>query len=188
MKSLGIAVVIGLLVLAGIIGGWMFIMNVQTDNKEIDKRTEFEAQEQVCKGFSAKMFNILKEKAKVSDKYKEGFKDIYKLLVEGREGGELMKFVQEANPNFDISLYKDLMASIEIERNGFFNEQKKLIDIHAEHTRLLKKFPTKFFIDDDVKLIELKVITSAATKEVYATGEDNGVDLFDDNKQDTTKK
>ena len=96
-----------------------------------------------------------------------------------------MKWVTESNPTFDASMYKDLMKSIEIERTGFFNEQAMLIDLQREHAAYIKKAPNRWFLDSNLKPVEIKVITSEATKETYATGEENDIELFE---KDTTKK
>jgi len=127
------------------------------------------------------MWKILKQKAGVTDQYKNAFKEIYPKLIEGRYSqgdGSLMKWVQESNPTFDASMYKDLMKSIEIERTGFFNEQSILIDMQREHKTYLLKAPSRWFLDDNLKPVEIKVITSSKTDEVYRTGKEDDIDLF----------
>lgn len=164
------------------------VMNFSTQNTEIDLRTRTEAQNKKCEAYFDKMWKILKQKAQVTDQYKNAFKEIYPKLIEGRYSqgdGSLMKWIQESNPEFDASMYKDLMKSIEIERTGFFNEQSLLIDLQREHEAYLKKVPNRWFLSSDLKPVEIKVITSASTKDAYRTGEENDVELFD---KDTTKK
>ncbi len=163
------------------IGISLFIMNISYDNKEIELRTEGEAQEKKCEAYFDKMWKILKQKAGVTDQYKNAFKDIYTGLIAGRYSqgdGTLMKWIRESNPSFDASLYKDLMNSIESQREGFFNEQSRLIDIKAQHEMLIKKAPSNWFIDSGIKPLEIKIITSESTKNTYETGEENEVDLF----------
>jgi hypothetical protein len=128
------------------------------------------------------MWKILKQKAGVTDQYKQAFNEIYPKLIEGRYSkgdGSLMKWITESNPQFDASMYKDLMKSIEVERTGFFNEQSVLIDMQREHSAFLQKVPNRWFLSANLKPVEIKVITSADTKETYSTGEENNVDLFD---------
>ena len=178
MKTIIIAVLIGLFVSFGL---YIFIANMNIDNTEIDLRTSVEAQEKKIENYYDKMWKILKQKAGVTEQYKDSFKEIYVPLIEGRYSkgdGSLMKWVTESNPTFDPSLYKDLMQSIEIERTGFYTEQNVLIDLQREHKNLLRKAPSGWFIDSDILPIEIKIITSALTKDVVATGEDNDVDLF----------
>lgn len=135
-----------------------------------------------CEAYFDKMWKILKQKAGVTDQYKQAFSEIYPKLIEGRYSkgdGSLMKWITESNPQFDASMYKDLMKSIEIERNGFFNEQSVLIDMQREHAVYIKKVPNRWFLSSNLKPVEIKIITSGATKETYRTGEENDIDLFD---------
>lgn len=160
----------------------MVSMNFSTQNTEIDLRATTEAQNKKCEAYFDKMWKILKQKAGVTDQYKQAFMEIYPKLIEGRYSkgdGSLMKWITESNPSFDTSLYKDLMKSIEVERTGFFNEQTTLIDMAREHEVFLKKWPNRWFLSSDLKPVEIKVITSADTKETYRTGEENEIDLFD---------
>lgn len=160
----------------------IFSMSISTENTEIDLRTTTVAQNKKCEAYFDKMWKILKQKAGVTDQYKQAFNEIYPKLIEGRYSkgdGSLMKWITESNPQFDASMYKDLMKSIEIERTGFFNEQSILIDMQREHEAYLKKAPNRWFLSSDLKPVEIKVITSADTKETYRTGEENNVDLFD---------
>lgn len=160
----------------------VFSMNISTGNTEIDLRTTTEAQNKKCEAYFDKMWKILKQKAGVTDQYKQAFVEIYPKLIEGRYSqgdGSLMKWITESNPQFDASMYKDLMKSIEIERTGFFNEQSILIDMQREHAAYLKKAPNRWFLSSDLKPVEIKIITSADTKEAYRTGEENDIELFD---------
>ena len=59
-----------------------------------------------------------------------------------------MKWIKESNPNFDVSLYKDLMQSIEIQRSEFQTSQERMLDIIREHETLVKTYPAKWFISD----------------------------------------
>jgi len=172
LSLIGVALFMGLII---------FVMNISIGNKEIDLRQQTIAQNKKCEAYFDKMWKILKQKAGVNDQYKEAFKEIYPKLVEGRysnDSGTLMKWIQESNPDFDASLYKDLMKSIEIERTGFFNEQASLIDMQREHKTYLYKAPARWFLDDNLKPVEIKVITSAETDRVYSTGQENNIDLF----------
>ncbi len=182
------AIVIGVSVFIGLFLIIIVSMNFSTQNTEIDLRTITLAQNKKCEAYFDKMWKILKQKAGVTDQYKQAFSEIYPKLIEGRYSkgdGSLMKWVTESNPTFDASMYKDLMKSIEIERTGFFNEQSYLIDKQREHESFIKKAPNRWFLNDTIKPVEIKIITSLSTKEAYATGEENDVELF---QKDSTKK
>lgn len=167
--------IVGFLLIVG------FFMNISIDNKERTLREGVIAQNQKCEAYFDKMWKVLKQKAGVTDQYKDAFMKIYPQLIEGRYSqgdGSLMKWIQESNPNFDNSLYQSLMNSIEVEREGFFNEQSTLIDRQREHKLYLINAPSRWFLSDTLKPVEIKIITSAKTKEVYSTGEENDIELF----------
>lgn len=178
MKKTGL-IVTGLVV--AVLAIIITIYGFSISNQEIKLKNLALAQQENCKSYFDKMFKILQQEAGVADQYKESFKEIYPKLMEGRYGSEkgnaLMKWVQESNPNFDISLYSKLMNSIEAQREGFFNEQKKLISINNEHRNLLETAPSKFFVGGRDTL-SIQIITSLKTKNVYSSGEENDIDLF----------
>lgn len=179
-NSVKLLAVIGIIILSiGLVWGGMYW---SSNNTEITLNEKVKAQLQVREAFFDAMWKIINQKAQVAEQYKESFKEIYPKLIEGRygdeKGGTLMKWITESNPTFDISLYKDLSASIEAERKGFFMEQKKLIDINREYVTFKKKIPASWFVGDrpDVEFI---IIESDKTKEVFKTGVENDVQLFD---------
>jgi hypothetical protein len=165
----------GLAALAFII----FMMYATTSNKEVRLRNKGGAQEQLCKNNFDNMFKTIAQVAQVSEQYKESFKEIYIPLIEGRYKDQnlLMKWVTESNPNFDTKLYDKLVDIIESKRNGFEMEQKKLVSILEDHNNLLETMPSSWFVGGRPHL-QITFITSAKTKEVYRTGEDNDLDLF----------
>lgn len=173
-----IVAMVGVIVLVvGMIVGMMW---VTTSNSEIRLRTQIKAQQTSCTVVFDNTWKIISQKAQVSDKYKEAFKDIYPKLMEGRygnaRGGALLSFITESNPNFDVSLYKDLMNAIEAQRNTFTREQNKLIDLKREHDTLLQTFPSSMFVGSR-STIEIQIVTSGKTKEAFSTGEENDVKL-----------
>ncbi len=88
------------------------IWAISVSNKEKTIKLTGEAQQTTCEAFFSNMWEILKTKAGVANEYREAFKEIYPQLIEGRYSqgdGTLMKWIQESNPNFDTSLYKDLI-------------------------------------------------------------------------------
>jgi hypothetical protein len=177
MKSGFVLGIVALVVLVGV----FFLMSISYKTQEVQVRNAAVAQQKSCEAFFDKMWKILQQKAQITDQYKEAFKEIYPALMEGRygneKGGSLMKWVQESNPSFDVSLYKDLMASVEAERTGFFREQNKLIDLKREHDNLLDQPVSGFFLGGKQK-IEIIIVTSTRTGQAFATGKDDDVDLY----------
>jgi len=150
------------------------------NNKEVALRTQADAQVKKIETTHDEMWKVLSEQASVSDNYKEAFGKIYKDIISSRYDkgdGSLMKFIKEANPNFDTKLYDKVMNSIEIQRTAFKNTQDRLSDIIREHQTLLNSYPSKWFISN-TKPIEQKVISSSKTKKVMETGLDDDVDIF----------
>jgi len=97
MKNLIIVVCCGLF---ATVAFSLFMMNISYDNQEIELRVDAQAQEKKCEAYFDKMWKILKQKAQVTDQYKDAFKDIYIGIMEGRYSkgdGTLMKWIQENN-------------------------------------------------------------------------------------------
>lgn len=160
-----------------------FVTRMSYSNEEISQRNAVNAQQEVCKAFQDKMWKTLQQKAQVSSQYKDAFKDIYVSIMDGRykdgKNDALLRFVKESNPQFDIKLYADLSDAIETQRQLYFEEQKKLIDMNREYTSYIQREPQSWSIFLGKKpLIPIIIITSSTTKEVYATGEENDVNLF----------
>lgn len=159
----------------------VFIMwVVSVINTEVRLRNSGLAQQEVCTAFFDKMWKVINQEAQVSNQYKEAFKEIYIPLIEGRYSkgdGSLMKWITEHNPTFDTRLYEKLMISIEAQREGFFMEQKKLVDIDREHKTFRQTIPNKFLIGNKSDL-NITIITSETTDKVYETGQENDINLF----------
>ena len=170
-------VVIALLAIGGIT---IFSSYVSYNNKEVSLRAQSDAQIKVIEGYHDAMWKIISQKAQVSNEYRAGFDSIYTHIISGRYSqgdGSLMKWIQESNPSFDASLYKDLMNTIEVQRIAFKNAQEKEIDIIREHETLLKTMPSCWFISDK-RPIEYTVVSSTKSKMTMETGLDDDVELF----------
>ena len=95
------------------------------NNSEVALRNEVEANIQDLENVYDKMWKIISQKAQISQEYKSSFDEIYTHIMDARYDkgdGTLMKWIQESNPNFDVSLYKDLAQSVEILRTEFANK------------------------------------------------------------------
>lgn len=175
-KIIGICIAVILVIGVGSAVGMYFSYN----NTDARLRAQVEAQRGKVEGVHDKMWKVLQQKAQVSNEYKDAFAEIYPELIEGRYSqgdGSLMKWITEANPTFDTSLYKDLMLSIELLRTEFEKTQSRLIDMIREHNVLLNTVPSKWFIANKEK-IEYTIISSTQTKIVMQTGIDDNISLF----------
>lgn len=99
----------------------LVIMYFSYNNKEIALRKEAEVQRGKIETVRDRMFQIVREQANVSSEYREAFEKIYPEIISGRyqNGGEMMKWIQEANPQFDTRLYQTVSNSIEVQRTAF---------------------------------------------------------------------
>jgi len=173
----------GIIILVSVLGLTIIfaIVGFSASNKEVSLRSQIEAQKEVCEAYYDKLWKVISQKAQVAEQYKSAFKEIYPALIEGRygneKGGTLMKWITESNPTFDLSLYKDLMSSIEAERAGFFMEQKRLVDLNNEHRIVRRTFPSSVFTGSrpDITIV---IVSSDATKNVMKTGLENDIELF----------
>ena len=126
------------------------------------------------------MWKTLKQEAGVTDQYRKTFEEIYPKLIAGRysqDGKELMKFIQESNPEFDTRLYDKLMQSIEAQRAYFASSQQRMLDIIRERETLLEQMPSCWFISNKSK-IEYEVISSTASKDTMVSRREDDVELF----------
>jgi len=162
------AVMFGLVVM----GLW-----ISANNKEKSLRNQAAAQQKICQVVFDETWKIINQKCQVKDSYKDSFKEIFTGIMEGRysnaRGGSLMSWIQEANPNFDSSIFKDIMVSIEAQRHKFTGAQSTLVDIKREHDNLRTMFPSSIFVGGKPAL-EIIVVTSTNTEEIFKMGvEDN---------------
>jgi hypothetical protein len=98
----------------------------------------------------------------------------------------MMQWIQEHNPQFDTSLYKQVMTSIEAQRESFHTTQVELIDLSRQHNTLLKKFPGNWFLSD-VPPIKIPVIVNDATDKAFKSGKEAMPELFPRKKKDSIK-
>lgn len=157
----------------------LLIMFFTYNNKEIYLRKEADAQRKKIESTHDKMWKVIKQKAEVSDKYRETFERVYPEIIAGRysDGSSAMKWIQEANPNFDTSLYNDLMQAIEIQRTHLHNAQTRMLDVIRERASLIESYPSRWFITNKSE-IEYEVISSTHTHDVVETHVDDDVDVF----------
>ena len=160
---------LGIIIVALIIT--YFVLN----NEEITLRKASEAQHKVIESIHDTMWKIIKEKANVSEKYRKTFESVYPDIIAGRyKDASNMRWIHEDNPNFDNSLYEDLMQAIEVQRMHFSEAQQRMVDIVREHDTLINSMPHKWFISNRTP-IEYVVIASDKTKEVMQTRIDNDI-------------
>lgn len=172
-----ILTIIIVVVLGAIVGG----SYISYHNTWTDKNNLYEEQLEVDKVIYDEVWKVIKQQASVSDQYAEKFKENYLAIMEGRYGDDGLKttfaWVTEANPQFDASMYKQLMSTIESQRAKFTRNQQRLVSIHKELKNLKQKFPSSIFLGGK-ELPELVTVTSSKTEKTFETGKEDDVDIF----------
>jgi hypothetical protein len=146
----------------------------------------------------------VQEIAQVADKYKDDFKGLLVSETQAKFGPEgskaVMQWFQERQINLDPQMYRKIQDVIESGRDGFKRSQTELLDkqrkfgfhirsfwgrmwaswYNMPHTLAGELAPPKD-IDGDGKLtvLDYPIVTSAKTKAVFQSGEDNApIDVF----------
>lgn len=149
-------------------------------NSELELRNRVLAKQQECEVTFDQVWKTISQQAQIAEKYKDGFREIFVGMADARYGGKtkpMASFVQEANPNLDPSLYKQLMNTVEDQRAVFAREQKELISLAREHNTMLQRFPGSLFLAGR-SAIDIKLVTSTKTENSFRTGKDDDVNLF----------
>jgi predicted negative regulator of RcsB-dependent stress response len=177
-------------IIAVVIGAISFGMWMNYNNTQIELREKVVAQQEVCKANYDKMFKVISQVAQVPEQFmeksKEAFKEIYPELMEGRygndRGGAMMSWVTESNPQFDMGaaskLYENIQIAVEANREEYFVQQAKLIDMNRAHTVYVTKVGPRQMFLSDTSVIEITIITSTVAEKVYETGKDDDIKLF----------
>ena len=173
-------IISALLIIAGFFVVSMIGSYFTYNNQEVALREQAEAQRGKVEGVHDAMWKIISQKAQVSQEYRASFDSIYTHIISGRYSqgdGTMMKWIKEANPNFDASLYKDVMDAIEVQRTQFMKAQERMLDIKRQHSTLCKTYPSRWFISNTSE-IEYTVISSSKSKEVMESGKDDDTKLY----------
>ncbi len=174
MSATLIAIIVAAVVIIILVG-----MYISYNNKEIALRKEAEAQRGKVESVHDKMWKTIQQKANVTDQYRETFEKVYPELISGRYASDSssMKWIKEANPDFDTSLYRDLMQAIEVQRAYFDNAQERMLDVIRQRETLISTMPACWFISNKTE-IEYTIISSTRTKTVMETGLDDDIQIF----------
>ena len=149
---------------------------ISTSNKEIDIRNNFTAAKKERETSLDNMWKKISQKYQLSGQYASDFKNIIELSVQGRDGGQLLKFTKEAYPQLSTELYKDVMATSDGERDNLKRSQDRLADIQREHNNLLMKFPSSIVVGSRDPIV-YTIVSSTKTTEILNTGKEDDVDL-----------
>jgi len=173
---IGCGACLGLLVFT-VLGVVVYI--VSTSNKEVRLRNEAGAQQKANEAIFDNVWKTIAQQANVKDDYKDDFRKVWQDIVQGQASGSkgsLNVFVNRFNPNFDSDIYKKLMNTIEGQRKEFLNNERKLIDIKREHDNLRQTMPSSLICGGRPE-IEIKIVTSGRTQDVFESGKEDDINL-----------
>ena len=173
----GLAIVVAFVALIAIVG----LLWMTTSNAEIRYRNEFNAQVKANESEFDKVWKVIAQQVQVSQQERETFKKTYVEIMQSQQGiagkGALASFFQQAQVPVSAELFSKLMTTLEAQRESFNRSQKKLVQIKLQHDNILQTFPGSIVVGGRPPL-ELVLVSSDKTKEIFSTGTDNDVELF----------
>jgi len=175
-RTIGLLVTAGIVVVCGLIVAGI---GIGASNREVALRNKGEALQQESKVVYDNTWKVISQVAQVAEKHKQAFSDIYEKVMDKRYQDQnlLLKFITEANPNFDKGLYPQVIDAIQGERAKFTRTQAQLIDIQREHKTLLQTWPASMFVGNR-KPLDIQLVTSDKTEKTFASGRENDVEVF----------
>ena len=172
--------IVGIIILVILIGG---CVTTSTFNNEASLRTTIEQKQIDNKNQFDNMWKKISQVAQVTEAQKNALMEIFNSYATARtgdgSGGAVMKWVQESCPNVDISTFKNLQNIITSSRDSFTMRQTELLDLKREHDKLLRTFPSNMILSMfGRRSIDVVIVTSTKTAEIFATGKDDDVQVF----------
>lgn len=140
------------------------------------------------------VWTTISGKAKVSEKYADDFKAMF---IGGNDArykdkqNMAMMWIQEANPNLDPSLYRELSQTIESKRNEYLGMVKTQISVAQEHNKLVTSSGSMVpcfvlgFLGNHRNVcdtVAVRQVTSTRTQDAFTSGKDDNVNLFEEKK------
>lgn len=177
----------GAVILILALGAYFFFSNLSAESAYQRVTNSIEAKQLDNKAAMDAAWKIVSQQGQVAQEYRGAFEQAYTKIMDARYqggGGEMFQMISEANPQFDVSLYKTLMRTIESQRITFRENQRELIDLSKEQKNLVTTAPTSWFLKGK-PITQIQIVTSARTEESFATGREDDVSVFggNDNKK-----
>lgn len=147
---------------------------VGTKNSAIDLENQFAAAKDNREVMYDKLVKTVQEKFAVAKLERNTVIKMMDAAVEGRKGGDLFKMVTEqpGTTNLDPSLFREVVATIEGQRDQFARSQQVIMQIVKEHKDLRLKIPSSWVVGNRQELV-YTVVSSTGTKDTMTSGVDD---------------
>ena len=180
-----VAVVLGVLLVAVVSVVTLFSVGVGVYNECIQQERGLVAQYGQNKNDYDNYRKKVQEVAQVPSIYTDDLKKVYDSAISRRYGKDgskaLFQFLQEHNPNFDSSVYKEVQQVIESGRNSFEADQKTLLDKKRVYESTLKTFPNNVITGllgfPKIDLAKYDIVTSDDTESVFDVKKSDPISL-----------
>lgn len=157
----------------GLLGFFISVYNYG-NTMENKVAASYENLDNVLSQYSLKV----QEVAQIPTMYKDDLKEVFTAAIEGRYGENgsqaVFQWIQEQNPNFDSSLYKNIQQIIDAGRTEFRNEQTQFIELKRQYKTALGTLITgsvlKFAGYPKTDLEKYKIISTEQTKREFESG------------------
>ena len=170
------------MVLFVVVFGFVLVgKGISVYNNSVYYQTAIEAKQKDNESVFDNMWKKISQTAQVSDKYKQGLKEILESYVSGRSidnDNLLVNWTHEAVPNFDASIYKEINNTIIAGRDDFIKQQRILLDLSKEYKKYIRTFPNNIYCTFlGIKEIDIKIVTSSKTEQVFDTQKEEDINI-----------
>lgn len=180
-KGKVIAIAVAAVVLITGMGGCGYIISIRNDDAKL--RNLIAAKQKDNESEFDNMWKKIKSVAQVTEAQKDALKEIFVEHAKARGGvgnTKIMTWLKESVPNVDLSTYNNLQNIIVGSRDAWTQRQKELLDIKREHDNLIDVWPSGLVLGMmGREKVDITIVTSTRTTEVFKSGKDDDVDVFD---------
>jgi len=173
-------VVVAVVVVILAVGGAAGVHVVDVANQEVRIRNAVLSKQRDNESEYDALWKKIEQAAQVSADEKKALVDIFVAHAEARGGSDqaIAGWLTESVPRVDTTTYRNLQNVIAGSRDRFAMRQRELLDLKRRHDVLMESFPAGPVLGMLGRpRVEVTVITSARTEEVFASGRDERLEL-----------